>query len=116
MPSDTLGSARQEGNGSSVPTVINRMCFVYSPHLLSTVPCQGCAGMSLPTMAWRNLRFLSQYQILCQEEEVAPGKGANKIKHCILDSSVLFWGIYHSDCAAVMQLTAEQREFNKVGG
>lgn len=53
---------------------------------------------------------------IVSEEEVAPGKGANKIKHCILDSCVLFWGIYHSACAAALQLTAEQREFNKVGG
>lgn len=31
MPSDMLGNARQEGNGSSVLPLINRMQFVYSP-------------------------------------------------------------------------------------
>lgn len=61
-------------------------------------------------------RFLSQYQIIVSEEEVASGEGANKIKQCILDSSVLFWGIHHPDCAAALQLAAEQREFNKLGG
>lgn len=47
---------------------------------------------------------------------MASGEGANKIKQCILDSSVLFWGIHHPDCAAALQLAAEQREFNKLGG
>lgn len=79
MPSDTLGSAKQEGNDSSVPTVINRMWFVYSPHLLSTVPCQGCAPMSLPAMAWRNPRFLSQYQILCQRRKWLRAKEQTKL-------------------------------------
>lgn len=53
---------------------------------------------------------------IVSEEEVASGEGANKIKQCILDSSVLFWGIHHPDCAAVLQLAAEQREFNKLWG
>lgn len=79
MPSDTLGSAKQEGNGSSVLTVINRMWFVYSPHLLSPVPCQGCARMSLPAMAWRNPRFLSQYQILCQRRKWLQAKEQTKL-------------------------------------
>lgn len=79
MPSDMLGSAKQEGNGSSVPTVINRMWFVYSPHLLPPVPCQGCARMSLPAMAWRNPRFLSQYQILCQRRKWLQAKEQTKL-------------------------------------
>lgn len=54
MPSDMLGSAKQEGNGSSVPTVINRMWFVYSPHLLSTAPCQGCASLC---QEWASLQW-----------------------------------------------------------
>lgn len=45
---------------------------------------------------------------------MASGEGAKKMKQHVLGSSVFFWGIYHSDCAAALQLTAEQREFNRL--
>lgn len=78
MPSDMLGSAKQEGNGSSVPTVINRMWFVYSPHLISIVPLSGLRTDETPAMAWRNTRFLSQYQILWQRRKWLRAKEQTK--------------------------------------
>lgn len=79
MPSDMLGSAKQEGNGSSVPTVINRMCFVYSPYLISIVPLSGLRSDEAPAMARRNTRFLSQYQILCQRRKWLRAKEQTKL-------------------------------------
>jgi len=79
MPSDMLGSAKQEGNGSSVPTVINRMCFVYRPYLISIVPLSGLRTDEAPAMAWRNTRFLSQYQILCQRRKRLQAKEQTKL-------------------------------------
>lgn len=63
MPSDTLGSAKQEGNGSSALPVSNGMWFVYSPHLISLVLLSVLSRDETPTMAQRNVKFLSQYQI-----------------------------------------------------
>lgn len=79
MPSDMLGSAKQEGNGSSVPTVINRMWFVYSPYLISIVPLSGLRTDETPAMAWRNTRFLSQYKILCQRRKWLQAKEQTKL-------------------------------------
>lgn len=79
MPSDMLGSAKREGNGSSVPTVINRMRFVYRPYLISVVPLSGLRTDETPAMAWRNTRFLSQYQILCQRRKWLQAKEPTKL-------------------------------------
>lgn len=73
-----LGSAKQEGNASSVPAVINRMRFVYGPYLISIVPLSGLCTDETPTMAWRNVRLLSQYQILCQRRKWLRAKEQRK--------------------------------------
>lgn len=116
MPSDTLGSAKQEGNGSFCADCHKQdvVCLQSSLALYSSL--SGLCTNEPPCNGLEKSEVSEPISNIVSEEEVALGEGANKIKHCILDSSVLFWGIYHSDYAAVMQLTAEQREFNKVGG
>lgn len=100
MPSDTLGSAKQEGNGSFCADCHKQDVVCLQSSLALSSSLSGLCTSEPPCNGLEESEVSEPISDIVSEQEVAPGEGANKIKHCILGSSVLFWGIYHSDCAA----------------